>query len=101
MAIESPMSANNNEHNHHVRYWSGVKAKSEEDAKIVLEEGNNPMSLATILGRHNIEIPEDWDDIMSYCTKHGAVCRDVNRLYRASVSWLQAYNELEYKRNFS
>jgi hypothetical protein len=37
---------------------------------------------------------------MDFCKEQGAVCHDINKLYRASASWLQAYNELEYKRRY-
>jgi hypothetical protein len=44
--------------------------------------------------------PEDWDDIMEFCREKGASQCDLDDLYRASVAWLQAYHELEYKRMY-
>lgn len=82
----------------HMKYWHSVKEKAEECVKRVLEGGNSPTTLHNAIGKHHIETPEDWDDLMDYCKEHGAVCRDINMLYRASASWLQAHNEIEYKK---
>lgn len=82
----------------HMKYWHGVKEKAEECVKHVLEGGAVPVTLRNAIGKHHIETPEDWDDLMDYCKENGAVCHDINRLYRASASWLQAHNEIEYKK---
>ncbi len=84
----------------HVMYWSHVRDKAEECVKHVLEGGNHPTTLHEAIGKHTIELPEDWDALMDYCKEHGASCGNINKLYRASANWLQAYNELEYKRHY-
>lgn len=86
----------------HMKYWGDLKAKAEECIKAVLEGGNHKVTLRDAIGKDAIELPEDWDDLMDYCKIyckiHGGSCHDLNRLYRASATWLQAYHELEYKR---
>jgi hypothetical protein len=85
-------------HSPHMMYWGSVKEKAEECVKHVLEGGSHPTTLHKAIGKHTIEHPEDWDALMDYCKGHGASCGNINKLYRASASWLQAFNELEYKR---
>jgi hypothetical protein len=75
-----------------------VKEKAEDCVKHILEGGDTPVALIDIIGSESIKSPDDWDDLMDFCKEHGAVCHDINKLYRASAAWLQAYNELEYKR---
>lgn len=87
-------------HTPHMMYWGEVKEKAEECVKHVLEGGNTPVTLHAAIGKSAIETPEDWDHLMSYCKGHGAACHDINKLFRASASWLQAYHELEYKRQY-
>ena len=82
----------------HVIYWSHVRDKAEECVRDILNDGDTPTSLIDILGKNTIDSPDDWDELMDYCKEHGAVCHDINKLYRASAAWLQAFNELEYKR---
>lgn len=84
----------------HLKYWGEVKSKAEECVKHVLAEGNHHTSLHEVLGRDAFKEPEDWDTLMAYCRANGAVCHDLDRLYRASANWLQAHNELEYKRHY-
>ncbi len=84
----------------HMKYWGSVKAKAEECVIDVLEGGSKRVTLHEAIGRHAMEHPEDWDALMEYCKHHGGSCRDINRLYRAEMSWIQAYNELEYKRHY-
>jgi hypothetical protein len=79
-------------------YWGKIKEEAEECVEHILEGGDTPTTLIDILGKDSIESPDDWDDLMDFCNEHGAVCHDINKLYRASAAWLQAYNELEYKR---
>lgn len=104
MASEHPAAPAAHAHTEHpiphVIYWSHVRDKAEECVKSVLEGGNSPTSLHKAIGKSTIETPEDWDELMDYCTERGIRCHDKNKLYRASVSWLQAYNELEYKRHY-
>lgn len=82
----------------HMIYWGRVKTKAEDCVKRILEGGDTPTSLMDILGKDAITSPEDWDTLMEYCDEQGACEHDLNKLYRASISWLQAHNELEYKR---
>jgi hypothetical protein len=82
----------------HVLYWGRVKKEAEESVKHLLEGGDSPIALFDILDKDTITSPDDWDEIMDYCKDNGASCHDINRLYRASAAWLQAFNELEYKR---
>lgn len=79
-------------------YWGSVKEKAEECVKQILEGGDTPVALIDIIGSESIESPDDWDELMGFCKEHGAVCHDINKLYRALAAWLQAFNELEYKR---
>jgi hypothetical protein len=82
----------------HVIYWGKVKKEAEDCVKHILEGGDTPVSLIDVIGSDSINSPDDWDELMDFCKEHGAVCHDINKLYRASAAWLQAYNELEYKR---
>lgn len=83
---------------HHMKYWGSVKDNAEKCVKNILEGGNHPVTLRDVIGKDCLENPEDWDGLMTFCKHHGAVCHDINKLFRASASWLQAYHELEYKR---
>jgi hypothetical protein len=84
----------------HVKYWGSVKAKAEECVKHVLEGGDTHVTLHEAIGKSTIGYPEDWDVLMEFCHDNGAHCHDMNRLYRAQVAWIQAYNELEYKKTY-
>lgn len=86
------------DHTSHMKYWGGVKSKAEKCVRDVLEGGNHKVTLRDAIGKDTIELPEDWDALMTFCKHNGAVCHDLNRLYRASATWLQAFHELEYKR---
>lgn len=86
------------DHTPHMKYWGGVKAKAEECVKHILENGNYRVNLRDAIGKDAIESPEDWDSLLTFCKRNGAVCHDLNRLSRASTTWLQAFHELEYKR---
>lgn len=81
----------------HMKYWHGVKEKAEECVRKVLEGGDSPVTMYEAIGKQHIETPEDWDDLMDFCKKHGS-CHDTNRIYRAATMWLQAHNEIEYKK---
>ena len=95
MTTEHPSVHSNQSH---MIYWGRVKDKAEECVEHILEGGDTPTTLADILDKEHIDSPEDWDDLMDFCKEEGACNRDLNELYRASVSWIQAHNELEYKR---
>lgn len=86
------------EHSHHMKYWGEVRDKAEECVKSVLEGGNERVTLHEAIGKAHIEHPEDWDALMDFCKENGAHCSDINKIYRASVSWIQAHNEIEYKK---
>lgn len=88
------------EHSHHMKYWGGVRDKAEECVKSVLEGGNERVTLHEAIGKAHIEHPEDWDALMDFCKENEAHCSDINRLNRAMVMWLHAYNELEYKKSY-
>jgi hypothetical protein len=81
-----------------MRYWGEVKLKAEECVKHVLEGGNESITLHNAIGKAAIECPEDWDALVEFCEEYDADCRDMNRIYRAQVAWIQAHNELEYKK---
>ena len=83
----------------HNKWWGEVKAKAEECARDVLEGGKHRVTLHEAIGKKTIEEPEDWDDLMDFCSTHGS-CGDKNRLFRAATSWIQVHNELEYKRHY-
>lgn len=87
-------------HTPHMMYWGKVKKEAEDCVKSILEEGDTPVALIDIIGSESINSPDDWDELMDFCKEHGAVCHDINKLYRASAAWLQAFNELEYKRRY-
>lgn len=79
-------------------YWGKVKGDAEECVKRILKEGDTPSSLMDAIGKEYLEKPEDWDDLRDFCEDHGAMCHDIHRLERALVMWIQAFNELEYKK---
>lgn len=85
----------------HMKYWGEVKRKAEECVKSVLEGGNEHVTLHDAIGKSAIGDPEDWDALMEYCHENGADCRDMNRIYRAQIAWIQAHNELEYKKTYA
>ena len=87
-------------HTPHYMYWSGLKEKAEHCVHHVFKEGSSSYTLHDALGKDNLTEPEDWDDIMEFCREKGASQCDLDDLYRASVAWLQAYHELEYKRMY-
>ena len=88
------------QHTPHMMYWGEVKEKAEECVKHVLEGGNHKVTLHEAIGKSEMESPADWDTLMDYCKEHGASCSNINKLYRASVSWIQAYNEIHYKMEY-
>lgn len=83
---------------HHMKYWGGVKDKAEECVEHILAEGNTPFTLHDAIGKHSLESGEDWDELIEFCKERKCACDDLNRIYRAQVSWIQAHNELEYKK---
>lgn len=84
----------------HMKYWGEVKEKAEECVEHVLMGGNHKVTLHEAIGKKEMEHPEDWDALMDYCKGHGASCGNMNLLYRAQVSWMQAYNEIHYKMEY-
>lgn len=85
----------------HVMHWGIVKANAEESVKHILEGGNTPRTLHDVIGKDRFESPEDWDELIDYCKWHNVVCRDMNKLYRAQTSWIQAMHELEYASHYA
>ena len=86
------------DHLSHGIFWGKVRSDAEEYVKGILEGGNEPSSLMIAIGKASIDSPEDWDDLRDYCEENGITCRELHKLDRAFTMWMQAYNELEYKK---
>lgn len=81
----------------HMEYWTGVKESAESMAAGILGGGNLPVSFRDALCKDCIEKPEDWDELLEWCIDEGILKCDMMRLQRCEMSWMQAWNELEFK----
>lgn len=82
----------------HNSYWKSVMVRAESDVDAILGDGDLPVSVKDALDKDRIETPEDWDELLEWCIDEGILRCDMMRLVRCMASWMQAWNELMYKK---